>query len=226
MSWIVLLAGGVLGAVVVLFVQGLRNERAAAHDWASLLSPQRSSLLRRAQGQLDDGLTLAEVAYRRAGTLRQLGSTAEAIELLKTGYMLIDRFAPDLLRLLAMMAVYSRMVSAIVPVRPLSAVPFQTTGMSILARLSGLIHHMLVNTVERFRFRLYVLGYGVRLLLRGLARSTTRLVHWRTRGEPASPADEWLEIDAIRADFRTLTAESVESLRALLMSLEAMERKR
>jgi hypothetical protein len=216
-TWAILLLGAVLGALVVLFLQGRRNERDATREWVPLLTPRREALVKREQGRLHDGLVLADVAYDRAAALRELGSVEEARQLLSVGYGLIDRFAPDLFRLLAMMAVYSRMVSAVVPVRPMEADRFRTTGVSVLARFASLAHHLLVDSVERFRFRLYVIGQSARLLLRGLARSTAHLV-----GRPVQTQNEidWEHIAAIRSDFHALTDESIASLRALLTSLE------
>lgn len=217
MTWSLLLLGAVFGALVVLVLQGRRNERAAARDWVPLLTPRREGLVKREHGRLHDGLALADVAFERAATLRELGSVDEARQLLRVGYRLIDRFAPDLFRLLAMMAVYSRMVSAVAPVRPMNPNRFRTTGVSVLARFAALAHHLLVDSVERFRFRLYVIGQSARLLLRGLARSTAHLVG---RAGPTVDEVDWGNVDAIRSDFHTLTDESIESLRALLTSLE------
>ena len=221
MTWAVLFLGAVLGAVVVLLIQGRRNERATTRDWVPLLTPKRESLVAQTRGQLQDGLSLADVAYDRALALHELGSREEARQLLRVGFDLIDRFAPDLMRLLAMMAVYSRMVSAVVPVHPIRADRFRTTSVSVLARFAAVAHHLLVDSVERFRFRLFVIGQGARLLLRGLARSTNRLLG---RAEAQREEWDWEQIDAIRSDFRSLTDESIESLRTILMSLDGARR--
>jgi hypothetical protein len=220
-SWPILLLGAVLGALLVLFLQGRRNERATTRDWVPLLTPGREALVKREHSRLQDGLTLADVAYDRAATLRELGSVKEARQLLKVGYGLIDRFAPDLFRLLAMMTVYSRMVSAVVPVSPMRPERFRTTGVSVLVRFAVFAHHLLVDSAERFRFRLYVIGQSARLLLRGLARATARLAG---RPEPEQDEVDWEHLHAIRSDFRALTDESIESLRTLLASLDASRR--
>jgi hypothetical protein len=220
-TWAILLFGAVLGALAVLFLQGRRNERAATREWVPLLTPRREAVVKREEGRLHDGLTLADVAYDRASSLRELGSVDEARQLLKVGYGLIDRFAPDLFRLLAMMAVYSRMVSAVAPVHPIRPDRFRTTGVSVLARFAAFAHHLLVDSAERFRFRVYVIGQSTRLLLRGLGRATARLL-----GHPEPTQDEvdWEQIAAIRSDFHTLADESLESLRVLLSSLDARHR--
>jgi len=223
-TFAVLFAGAVIGALLVLLIQGRRDERAAVRAWVPLLTPRREVYLKKTESQLHDGLTLADVAYDRAHSLQELGSAKEARELLSLGYQMIDRFAPDLMRLLAMMTVYSRMVSAVVPVRPLSPARFQTTGVSILVRFAAVAHHFLASTVERFRFRLFVIGQSARLLVRGLGRTTMRILG--ADGHAAEPdSDEaWDQIRAIRSDFHALTDESIESLRHLLMSIDAAPR--
>jgi hypothetical protein len=113
------------------------------------------------------------------------------------------------------------MVSAVVPVRPLNPDRFQTTGVSILTRFAVFAHHLLVDSVERFRFRIYVIGQSARLLLRGLARATGRLVG---HAAPAQDQAEWEQITAIRSDFHALSDESIESLKTLLTSLDDIRR--
>jgi hypothetical protein len=220
-TFALLLIGAVLGGLVVLLVQGRRNESATARDWTPLIVPRNQNALRRAESRLSDSLTLADTAYDRAQTLFELGSPEEARELLRLGYEMIDRFAPDLFRMLAMMTVYSRMVSAIVPVQPMRAARFKTTGVSLLVRLAAIGHHLLTTTAERFRFRLFVIGQSARLLLRGLGRTTLRLLG-ATTPAAAEPADwDWEQLSALRSDFHVLTDETVESMRVLLSSLDA-----
>jgi hypothetical protein len=221
MNFAILFLGAVLGAIVVLLVQGRRDEQAAARDWAPLLTPRRAVVLSDAKGQLHDGLALADVAFDRAQTLHELGSVAEAQELLRVGYQMIDKFAPDLTKLLAMMTVYSRMVSAVTPVRPLRAERFRTTSVSVLVRLGGLIHHVLATSVERFRFRLFVIGQSVRLLLNGLAHATMRLIHPQPVDDAQTFDADWQQIRDAQADLHILSDESLESLRVLLSSLDA-----
>lgn len=224
MSFAVLFAGALLGALIVLLLQGRRDERAAVRAWVPLLTPRREIYLKRAESQLHDGLTMADIAYDRAHALQELGSAKEARELLSLGYQMIDRFSPDLMRLLAMMTVYSRMVSAVVPVQPLSPARFQTTGVSILVRFAAIAHHFIASTVERFRFRLFVIGQSARLLMRGLGRTTMRVLGEKGQSPDLTPDEAWEQIRAIRSDFHVLTDESIESLRHLLMSIDAAPR--
>jgi hypothetical protein len=124
-----------------------------------------------------------------------------------------------MLQLLSAMATFSRMVSAMTPVKPLRPQNFQLPQIVSLAYLNQVVHQFLVSTGERFRLRLYVLGRGFGLASRFLLASTRRI----TSGAPDSDR-EWEQIQAIREDFQTLTDESMESLRVLLTSLAQQDR--
>jgi hypothetical protein len=223
MTWPFLLVGAVLGALLVLILQWRMDERATAREWAPLLTPKGAILLKQQKLFLDDGLHLADIAYERAHALRELGSMEEARELIRHGYKLMDRFAPDLMSALSMMTLYSRMVSAIAPVQPLPARRFRTGSVSALAHFGALIHHLLVNTAERFRLRLYMIGQAAQLLIRSLARTTRRLVTREPMEEPKQT--DWEHMEAIRSDFHALKDETVVTLRVLLDSLESERRK-
>jgi hypothetical protein len=123
------------------------------------------------------------------------------------------------MRLLAAMASFSRMVSAMAPVTPLRPRDFKLAQIVSLAYLNGLLHQFLVSTAERYRLRLYILGRSFALGSRYLLDSTQRII----QGEPEADR-EWDQIQAIREDFQTLTDESLESLKALLTSLAAERR--
>ena len=132
---------------------------------------------------------------------------------------MIEHFAPSLLKLLAAMATFSRMVSAMAPVAPLRPRDFRVGGLKGLAYLNQVLHHFVVTTAERFRLRVYILGRCVGLAVRYMVGSTRRIV------ENAPDADrDWEQIAAIREDLGTLTNESLQSLKALLVSM-AKDRK-
>jgi hypothetical protein len=145
----------------------------------------------------------------------------EALRLLEVGYKVIERFSPNMLRLLASMAVFSRMVAAMAPVAPLRPRDFRLAQLASMAQLNRLLHHFLVSSAERFRLRLYILGQSFGLATRALLRSTERLLGGQSQAER-----EWEQVAAIRHDFGTLTDESLQSLRALLASLAAQDRER
>jgi hypothetical protein len=207
------------GGLVFLALWGRFNQR-RWRDWETLLNTNDQVLLTRISGQIDGSLDMADYAYARAEQQRAVGSVDEAIGLLELGYGMIERAAPDLLRLLAGMAVFSRMVSAMVPVAPLRPRDFKLAQLSSLAALNQVLHRFLVTAAERFRLRLYVIGQGVGMVLRFLAGTTRRIRETRSADER-----DWNDVAALRGDFRTLTDESLESFRACLASLAAQARR-
>ena len=204
---------------VLLFV-GFRNERAVLRDWSLVLTPRGQRKLLALEERLSDELALTDVPYDRACELRELGSTDDAIRLLEIGYDALAQLAPDMARLLAAMSLFSRMVAAMAPMSPVPAAAFESRGLAGLARLGGLTHRFLVTTAERFRLRLFILRRGFTVAMRYLFRSTGRIA----AGKPDVDR-EWRQVEAIRHDFRALSAESLESFRILLTSLSAEPRR-
>lgn len=205
--------------LAILYLFGRRNERAVRRDWELLLSSTGEKLYSSIEGRVHTELALADVAYEEALSFRELGSVEDAMRLLDTGYQIIERFAPSMLRLLGAMATFSRMVSAMAPVEPLKPRDFKLSQLASLAHLHRLLHHFLVSTSERFRLRVYVLGRSFALATRYLLHATHRLV----AGEPSAERD-WRQVQDIRHDLQTLTDESLASLRILLTSLGAERR--
>jgi hypothetical protein len=217
MIWMILFS--VLGCAVVLFLFGRRNERVIRRDWELLLTPKGEKLYRNIEGRVHNEMALADVTFDEAFAVRELGSVDEAKKLLDVGYRVIEKFSPNMLQLLAAMANFSRMVSAMAPVSPLRPREFRLTQIVSLAYLNGVLHQFLVSTSERFRLKLYILGRSFALGTRFLLESTERIV----RGEPEAER-EWDQIQAIRHDFQNLTGESLDSLRLLLTSFAAERR--
>jgi len=111
------------------------------------------------------------------------------------------------------------MVSAIAPVRPLRPRQFRLVQVASLAYLNGMLHQFLVSAAERYRLKVYILGRSFGLATRFLLRSMQSL------GSATAEADrEWEQIDAIRADFQTLTDESLDTLRVLLTAMAREDR--
>jgi hypothetical protein len=217
-TWI-FFAGALVGGLALLFLLGRRDERRVRKDWELVLTPKGQRIYTSMESQLKTDLELMNATYDEAASFRELGSMDDAKDLLDAGFRIIENFAPNLLKLLAAMATFSRMVSAMAPVAPLRPRQFQVGGIRGLAYLNQVLHHFLVTTAERYRLRLYILGRCVGLAVRYMIRSTRKI------SENGRDADrEWDQIAAIREDFGTLTAESLESLKALLVSM-ASERK-
>jgi hypothetical protein len=209
----------VLSSLLLIYLLGRRNEGSVRRDWDMLLTPQGEKLYRMIEGRVHNEMALADMTYDEAFSVRELGSVNDAKQLLDLGYKVIEKFSPNMMRLLAAMASFSRMVSAMAPVTPLRPRDFKLAQIVSLAYLNGLLHQFLVSTAERYRLRLYILGRSFALGSRYLLDSTQRII----QGEPEADR-EWDQIQAIREDFQTLTDESLESLKALLTSLAAERR--
>jgi hypothetical protein len=209
----------VVSTAVVLILLGRRNERAVKRDWSLLLSPAGDKVYKRLESRVQTDLALADLTYDKAFQVRELGSVDEAIRLLDVGYRIIESFSPSMLKLLAAMATFSRMVSALAPVRPLTPANFRLAEIVSLAYLHRLLHQFLVSTAERYRLRVYVLGRCFGIATRYLFNSTRRIAERQIDTDR-----EWDQIQATRQDFQSLTDESLESLRLLLASLESEKR--
>ena len=219
MWWMIVVSAA--SCLAVLFLFGRRNERAVRRDWELLLTPKGEKLYKSIEGRVQSEMALADLTYEEAFTVRELGSVQEAQKLLDAGYRVIEQFSPDMLRLLAAMATFSRMVSAIAPVQPLRPKNFRLVQVSSLAYLHGVLHQFLVSASERYRLKMYILGRSFGLATRFLLKSI------QTLGAPAGTAEaqkEWDQIDAIRSDFQTLTDESLDSLRILLTAMAREDR--
>lgn len=216
MTFWVMIGLSLVSTLAVLFLMARRNERAVREDWETLLTPKGESLYRSMEGRVRTELGMAELTFEHAQAYRELGTVDEALRLLDIGYKVIERFSPSMLRLLAAMATFSRMVSAIAPVQPMRPQDFKLVQIASLAYLNAMVHQFLVSASERFRLKVYILGRSFALASRYLLKSI------RTIGSPVTEAEkqrEWEQIEAIRADFQSLTDESLDSLRFLLTAM-------
>jgi len=205
--------------LLVLFLLGRRDEGKVKRDWELLLTPRGERLYRSIEGRVQSEIALADMTYDEAFTVKELGSVEEAKHLLDVGYQVIEKFSPNMLKLLAAMATFSRMVSAMAPIAPLRPQGFRMAQIASLAYLNQFVHRFMVTTAERYRLRVYILGRSFGLATRFLLDSTRRIVNDQPEAER-----EWDQIQAVRQDFQTLTDESLESLRVLLTSLAADKR--
>jgi hypothetical protein len=216
--WLVILFGAVTLPIVLLLL-GRRDETRVNRDWKLLLTPRGEKVYRTIETRVQSEMALADLTYGEAFTVRELGSLEEAKQLLDVGYKVIEKFSPNMLKLLAAMTTFSRMVSAMAPISPLRPQGFKLAQIVSLAYLNQFLHRFVVTAAERFRLRVYILGRSFGLASRYLLESTRRIVN----NEPGGDR-EWEQIQAVRQDFQTLTDESLESLRVLLTSLAAERR--
>ena len=209
----------ILGGAVILFLFGLRNERAVERDWELLLTPRGEKLYHNIRRRVDSEMALADMTYAEAFAVRELGSVDEAKHLVDVGFRVIEQFSPNMLKLLAAMATFSRMVSAMAPVTALRPKDFRLAQIVSLAYLNSVLHQFLVSTSERYRLRLYILGRSFAVGTKYLLDSTRRILSEDPEAEP-----DWDQIQTIRHDFQALTDESLDSLKVLLTSLAAERR--
>ena len=142
----------------------------------------------------------------------------EALRILDAGLEILAAYAPTMVALLASMAAHSRMVTAIAPLRPLRAASCHTTPVVSLAYVNGLVHRFLISTAERFRFRAYILARCF-----GVATRYMWMYSRRVKIRPDLERD-WAQIEALRRDLGTLTADSIEQYQALVRSFSAARR--
>ncbi len=215
--WFWLMCGGaVASGLVLLFLDGRRRERAIARDWQLVLTPRGQQELDRLQENVKAKLTLADYVYDRAFEARRRGDYGDAVELVDLGCEVIEYYTPTMVRALGAMAVLSRMAAAIAPVQPLRPRDFRLAQLVQLAHLNRFVHHLLVTTAERFRFRVYILQRGFRTL--------SALVFKSSQHARPGQAPDWPQLEAARSDVTTLSHESIETFRALLVSLAAERR--
>jgi hypothetical protein len=211
-----LFIGLTLLCLPLLYVLGRRDERKVHRDWELLLTDKGKELYRTIENRVSADMQLANMTYDEAFSVRELGSVEEAKHLLDVGYKVIEKFAPSMLKLLAAMSTFSRMVSAMAPIKPLRPQGFRLAQIASLAYLNQFLHNFVVTTAERYRLRVYILGRSFGLATRFLLASTKRIVE----GQPNAEKD-WEQIQFVREDFQTLTDESLQSLKVLLTSLAA-----
>lgn len=213
-----MIAVGVIGGLIVVIISGLRNQERIIREWEMALSPWGAEVYRELGERVAHETRMAEYAYRRAFTARDKGSVDEAIRLLDVGMRVVERTSPDMITLLAGMAVVSRMATAVAKVSPLQPWAFNLRRLSGVALVGAIGHHLLVSTAERFRLRVFLLRRGFLIVTQFLFSTASRLRSRHVHG------DEWDRIAAARNDLRTLSDESLHTFHALLLSLSAEHR--
>ena len=214
MGWVIGLSA--LVGVVVLIIARRRSERTVAEDWDVLLTPKGQEVYTNIHERVTGELRTLHGTLNQAFVTNELGSVEEAIELVQLGYRVIERFSPNMMKLLSTMATFSRMVSAMVPVEPLKPADFQLKQVVSIVYLGRVLHRVLVTAGERFRLKVYILGQGFGVAMRYLVRSMDRIVHRDSEADK-----EWATVSAIQEDLQTLSQESLKSFRALVVSLAA-----
>lgn len=215
--WVI--AVGVVGALLVLAIRAFNNQSELLRDWDRALTPWGLDSYRELEQRLEGEARMTEYAFRRAFDARAAGSPDEAIRMLETALEIVERTSPDMLSLLREMSNASRMAAAISSIDPLPARGFRLRALSTLAVVAAVVHQLLFTASGQFRLRSYVLQRGIGVATRFLLEDAKRL-----RLEDRGSNSEWDRIAAARADLQTLTTQSLETFRILVMALAAQPR--
>lgn len=201
----------VASLLALLFFSGRRREETIERDWQLVLTPRGQAQLNKFSETVRDELALSDLQYARAKEADARGDLVAARRMVDMGCELIAAFAPRMSNALSGMAALSRMAAAVAPVRPLRAERFQIGQLAQLANIGRLLHHLTVGSADRFRLRVHILRRGF---------GTVAAVAMRG---PVS-ADMWAEVGALHHDVGVLSDESLVTLRALLVSMDAERR--
>lgn len=212
----VLLAAVAAGAVVL--VLGRFDRRRALKRWDFVLSGQAEKATEALRERLAEDTELASHTYGLALKRKASLSYDEAVRLLAIAADTIEEAAEDRQRRLRALAIYARMAEAIVPVPPVRPSQFKLAETRSLTAIAAWLHQLLNSYQERFRFRLTVIGFAIRLVVRSVRGSRARASIDPAHAEPYQTFGDSLH------DFRSLDEEQVESFRQLMRSAAATER--
>ena len=212
----VLLAAVAAGAVVLILGRFDRNR--ALRRWDFVLSGRAEKATEALRSRLAEDTEIAEHTYELALKRKASLSYDEAVRLLAIAADTIEEAAEDRHRRLRALSIYARMAEAIVPVPPVRPSQFKLAETKSLASIARWLHELLNSYEERFRFRLTVIGFGIRLVIRSIRGSRTRASLEPSHSEPYQTFSDSLH------DFRALDEEQVESFRQLMRSAAATDR--
>jgi hypothetical protein len=208
-----------VAAAVVVLVFGRFDRNRALRRWDFVLSGRAEKATEALRTRLAEDTDIATHTYDLALARKASLSYDEAVRLLAIAADTIEEAAEDRQRRLRALAIYARMAEAIVPVPPLPPSRFKLAEMRSLTSIARWLHELLNSYQERFRFRLTVIGFGIRLVVRSLRGSRTRASIEPTHAEPYQTFGDSLH------DFQALDDEQVESFRQLMRSAAATDRK-
>ncbi|MEO8359357.1 MAG: hypothetical protein ABI672_04950 [Vicinamibacteria bacterium] len=212
----VVLAALAAGAVVLVF--GRFDRKQAMQRWDFVLSGRAEKATDALRERLAEDTNIASHTYDLALKRKASLSYDEAVRLLAIAADTIEEAAEDRQRRLRALSIYARMAEAIVPVKPVKPSQFKLAETRSLATVAKWLHELLNNYEERFRFRLTVIGFGIRLVVRSIRGSRARASHEPTQSEPFHTFGDSLH------DFRALDNEQVESFKQLMQSAAATDR--
>ena len=207
-----------VAALVVVLVLGRFDRQRALKRWDFVLSGRALDATDALRDRLEQDTEIAGHTYDLALARKASLSYDEAVRLLAIAADTIEEAAEDRHRRLRALSVYARMAEAIVPVSPVRPSQFKLAETKSLTQIAGWLHEMVSSYEERFRFRLTVIGFGIRLVVRSMRGSRSRAASAPAHAEPYRTFGDSLH------DFKALDHEQVESFRQLMLSAAAIER--
>lgn len=213
MTWALLLALAVAGAIAVCFALGRRNVPADLDEWCARLHAESASIQSALELQVAADNAMSRDALRRAEAARDSASYAEAVRLVDVAFGVLEGATADRMTRLRGMALCVRMIGAVLPVAPLRVNTYRLREVRALAAVGALLHHVLVSAAERFLLRLFVLRFAYRLTLRAMRGGVERI-----HVDPQA-AEAWVRCDEAVSDWTGgLDPAHVEAFRAFMAS--------
>jgi hypothetical protein len=160
-------------------------------------------------------MELLTLTYEHVFSVRDSGAADRARRLLPIAHELVETLSASVADLLAKVARFSRMLSAITPPPPLMPHTVRTRPVANLAFVGLILRRLLVTGLEQFRLYVFILGRALATLTGFLRDATRRIV----TDEPSAPRD-WKHVEDGVADLQTLTGHAMDSLRAVLTALD------
>lgn len=207
--------------IAIAVLLGSRNEKEINARWAEILDPDILSRYQRAGEHFQTRNQLLEASLAEARRMLELGDYDEVARLIGRGCDLMQGSADNISEVLATISLHANMVSTLISPPPPASASFRLPHLVRLAYLHNALHKLLLSSELRFRLRLYVESKGVKLVV-DLLRRNAKAVEDR----PHEVRDRWDKIEGCYADFRTLSDQSLESVRAFMKSLEIEMEKR
>jgi hypothetical protein len=203
-----------LGLVAVLYLRAVHHSIAVRREWQFICSLRSASAFEGIEIKAASEGAAIRSAYRSAMAARSAGSREEALRLVDALLRIIERATPGWIDTLAYVSIVARMADAVVPIQPMRPWVFRLFPLAWLSLVGMIAHHVTITTGERLRLRAYVLRGSWRLLRRRM-RSNSKRIH------EGDSERVWDGLGAVRDDFAMVSEETLRSLYAALLSLDA-----
>jgi hypothetical protein len=200
--------------LVALWAHGRLHDRCAAYG-TTVLGGGSQRLYDTARRSLNHDLAAVTMSYASVKEALDGGSPEEAVQILRLSCEVLDVTARSMQKMLDALGTQSRKLSTFVAVPAVDHGALRSPGLARGFAGVALLQNLLVSASERFRLRVFALTLGLSTLARHMGASTERF-----ELEPDAGSSAWSEIRSLEADFTTLTLETIESVRLLLLSID------